>query len=147
MAAPEEINDSVVPTGVGRDGIPSIDTPSFADDSSAVAIDPGDPVFRVRIDGVQRAYPQSILIQHEIANDTVAGTPIAVTYCPLTGTAQAFERGETSFGVSGTLVNSHILMLDRATNSQWPQMLATRIGGGGGAQSSKNATSSGPALM
>jgi tetrahydromethanopterin S-methyltransferase subunit E len=33
-----------------------------------------------------RAYPQLVLVWHEIVNDTVAGEPLAVTYCPLTGT-------------------------------------------------------------
>ncbi len=29
-------------------------------------------------------------------NDTIAGDPVAVTYCPLTGTAQGFDLGQSS---------------------------------------------------
>ena len=66
---------------------------------------------------------------HEIANDTIGGDPIAITYCPLTGTAQAFDRGETTFGVSGRLINSNLLMYDRGTGSLWPQITAQAIEG------------------
>ncbi len=70
-----------------------------------------------------------MLVYHEIVNDAVGGTPVSVTYCPLTGTAQGFERGETTFGVSGDLLNSNLVMYDRGTDSRWPQMLATAIEG------------------
>ncbi|WP_066416656.1 DUF3179 domain-containing protein [Halorubrum aethiopicum] len=114
--------------GVGQDGIPSIDDPAFAPigETSLVA---DAPVFGVVRGGEAKAYPQHVLVHHEIVNDTVGGDRVAVTYCPLTGTAQGFERGETTFGVSGRLVNSNLIMYDRATESWWPQMLATAIDG------------------
>jgi hypothetical protein len=36
-------------------------------------------------------------------------------------------RGETSFGVSGRLVNNNLIMYDRATQRWWPQVLATSL--------------------
>ncbi|TKX42508.1 MULTISPECIES: DUF3179 domain-containing protein [unclassified Halorubrum] len=114
--------------GVGKDGIPSVDDPQFRPIADAdLAAD--EPVFGVVRDGEARAYPRRILSHHEIVNDEIAGEPIAVTYCPLTGTAQGFRRGATTFGVSGRLVNSNLIMYDRATDSWWPQMLATAIDG------------------
>ena len=115
--------------GPPKDGIPSIDEPSFAGADGADFLDDGDPVFGVARDGAIKAYPQKILVQHEIVNDTLSGDPVAVTYCPLTGTVQGFERGETTFGVSGRLINNNLVMYDRETEAWWPQVLATSIPG------------------
>ena len=114
--------------GPGVDGIPSVDDPEFQPTAEA-DLDDGDPVFGVVRNGVAKAYPQSVLVFHEIVNDEIDGEPVAVTYCPLTGTAQGFERGETTFGVSGLLVNSNLLMYDRGTGTRWPQITATGIRG------------------
>ncbi|AHG02948.1 hypothetical protein HALDL1_04530 [Halobacterium sp. DL1] len=122
------LRSNVVSGGVPKDGIPSIDDPQFAS-ADDVDIPGGDPVFGVERGDDVRAYPQYILVHHEIVNDRIAGDPVAVTYCPLTGTAQGFERGETTFGVSGDLLNANLVMYDRGTDSRWPQMLATAIDG------------------
>ena len=112
--------------GPPKDGIPSIDDPIFETGDVAL-LDPGDPVFGLRHNGVAKAYPQKVLVSHEICNDTVGGDPVAVTYCPLTGTAMGFERGETTFGVSGRLLNNNLIMYDREHESWWPQVLASSI--------------------
>jgi len=103
-----------------KDGIPSVDDPSFDDGGG---VDDSDPVFGVEINGEARAYPQDVLAQHEIANDTVGGENVAVTYCPLTGTAIGYKRGGTTLGVSGDLVNSNLIMYDRETQTRYPQIL------------------------
>ena len=126
----ESFNQNVLSGGVSQDGIPSIDDPEFESvDEVDGRLDDGDPVFAVAVDGEARAYPQSILVWHEIVNDRVGGLDLAVTYCPLTGTAIGFERGGTEFGVSGRLVNSNLIMYDRAGESWWPQVLGTAIDG------------------
>ena len=109
--------------GVPKDGIPSIDDPSFdnvgyGDEN----LNPQDPVFGVERNGVAKAYPQYILVLHEIVNDTFDGEGVTVTYCPLTGSALGFQRGDAEFGVSGMLVNSNLIMYDRPTDSWWPQI-------------------------
>ena len=114
--------------GVPKDGIPPIDEPEFTEAEDA-DVPGGDPVFGVVRDGEAKAYPQYILVHHEIVNDVIGGDPVSVTYCPLTGTAQGFERGDTTFGVSGDLLNANLVMYDRGTDSRWPQMLATAIEG------------------
>ncbi|KTG11522.1 hypothetical protein AUR64_03185 [Haloprofundus marisrubri] len=124
----ESLRNNVVSGGVSKDGIPSIDRPVFSA-ADASSLGDGDPVFGLVRNGDARAYPQRVLVWHEIVNDSVGGDPVAVTYCPLTGTAQGFERGPAEFGVSGRLVNSNLVMYDRATDSRWPQMLATAIEG------------------
>ncbi|WP_255152780.1 DUF3179 domain-containing protein [Halorarius halobius] len=127
---PSSLREHAVSGGPPKDGIPSIDEPKFvsAEDVSG-QIKPDDPVFGLATEGTVKAYPQSILVLHEICNDIVDNTPVSVTYCPLTGTAMGFERGETMFGVSGRLVNNNLIMYDRATETWWPQVLATSIPG------------------
>lgn len=116
--------------GVGQDGIPAIDDPSIGEISEGdELIESGDIVFGVSRNGEYRAYPQHILVWHEIVNDELGGEPLSVTYCPLTGTAIGFERGSTTLGVSGQLVNSNLIMYDRATESWWPQVLGTAVRG------------------
>ena len=126
---PESIRDHAQSGGPGKDVIPSIDEPSFVDADAVDFLEPGDPVFGVERGGDVKAYPQKILVQHEIVNDTLDGDPVSVTYCPLTGTVQGFDRGETTFGVSGRLINSNLVMFDRETDTWWPQILATSIPG------------------
>lgn len=116
--------------GPPKDGIPSIDNPQFIDASEADAfLEADDVVFGVVRNGEARAYPQRILVWHEIVNDQIGGENVAVTYCPLTGTAMGFERGDTTLGVSGRLVNSNLIMYDRETESYFPQILGTAING------------------
>ncbi len=135
-AAPtlDELADNVVSGGPGKDGIPSIDRPQFVDASAAEFLREQDPVFGLIHRGEVRAYPQIILVWHEIVNDTLAGEPLTITYCPLTGSVVAFSgtsrEGEPfTFGTTGNLVNSNLLMYDRVTDSEWPQLLARAIDG------------------
>ena len=124
-----DLESVAVSGGPSKDGIPSIDDPSFVDAGAVDFLNPTDPVFGVALNGEIKAYPQKILVHHEIVNDQLGDHPVAVTYCPLTGTVQGFERGATTFGVSGRLINNNLIMYDRATETWWPQMLATSIPG------------------
>ena len=114
--------------GPPPDGIPSIDDPQFISAEEA-GLDPGDMVVGLEYGGVVRAYPHQILVAHEIVNHEIGGQNIAVTYCPLTATAQGFKTGSTTLGVSGRLINSNLVMYDRDTGSLWPQIAGTAIAG------------------
>ena len=111
--------------GPGKDGIPAIDRPKFAPVAATTFIKAGEPVLVVTIANQTHAYPYQIMIWHEIANDTVGGTPVAVTFCPLCGTGVAFDRSvggqTTTFGTTGNLRNSDLVMYDRATETWWQQ--------------------------
>jgi hypothetical protein len=118
---PADIAD-VIP----KDGIPALDDPVFEDPSGVEWIAPTEPVIAFELNGDARAYPLAIMTWHEIVNDTVGGVPVVITFCPLCNTAVAYERpvidGQvTTFGVSGKLIHSNLLMYDRATESLWPQ--------------------------
>lgn len=127
---PQAYADFMMSGGPGKDGIPSVDSPRFwSAERASEFLDDGDIVFGLIENDIVRAYPQRILVWHEIVNDVVGGTSFAVTYCPLTGTAIAFERGQTEFGVSGYLVNSNLIMYDRGSDTWFPQILAVGTSG------------------
>ncbi|MDA9789372.1 DUF3179 domain-containing protein [Amylibacter sp.] len=120
--------------GPPRDGIPAIDNPQMIRVDQSKNIPNREPVMVVELDGeTARAYPIRYLMWHEIANDTVGGTPIAVTFCPLCNSGIIFDRrvsGKTlTFGVSGKLRNSDMIMFDRETESWWQQYSGTGIVG------------------
>jgi hypothetical protein len=87
----------------------------------------------VEIDGVTRAYPIQILLWHEIVIDTLAGIPIAVTFCPLCNTSIVFDRRvdgvERRFGTSGLLRENDLIMFDHANESLWQQITGEAIVG------------------
>ena len=70
--------------GPPKDGIPAVTNPAMdsIEDASEWLSD-RSPVIAVEIEGEARAYPQAVLMWHEIANDEIAGVPIAVTFLPL----------------------------------------------------------------
>jgi hypothetical protein len=111
--------------GPGRDGIEAVDDPWVVPVAEAIFLEDDEPVFEVVIGGGARAYPLGILVLHEIVNDRVGGVPVVVTFCPLCNTALAFERrvrGRTlTFGTTGNLRNSDLVMYDRQTESWWQQ--------------------------
>ena len=125
--------DKIKGGGPPKDGIPSIDDPKFATLTGSSFLTHSDIVIGLEIDGEAKAYPLSILVWHEIVNDNVGGTPVAVTYCPLCFTNQVFERvldgQEVEFGTSGKLYNSNLVMYDRLTDSYWSQALGKAITG------------------
>ncbi|MGI9185145.1 MAG: DUF3179 domain-containing protein [Solirubrobacteraceae bacterium] len=120
--------------GPPRDGIPPIDHPK------PVSLAAGDgfltarePVIAVDVGGQARAYPEQILVWHEIVNDDLGGVPIAVSYCPLCNSALVFDRrvGDRAltFGTTGKLRDSDLVMWDRQTQSWWQQFTGTGLVG------------------
>lgn len=120
--------------GPSKDGIPAIDEPKFVSTRDASAwLKDNEPVILFQNNGDVRAYPMQILIWHEIVNDTVGGMPVAVTFCPLCNTSIVFDRtveGQaTTFGTTGRLRYSDLVMYDRATESWWQQATGLAIVG------------------
>jgi hypothetical protein len=127
--------------GPPRDGIPPIDAPSYVSQAEADTwLAPEEPVIAVALkqdDGsvVARAYPLQILLWHEIVNDTLGETPVAVTFCPLCYTAVAYDRrlepdgAVYDFGTTGNLRHSDLVMWDRQTESWWQQFSGDAIVG------------------
>jgi len=149
----------LVASGNHRDFLPPLDQPRTAPGREVLEINRAergkylvttDRVIGVEIEGVARAYPLRLLNAHEVCNDELAGVPIAVTYSPLCDSVLVFDRRVTlpdgaertlSFGVSGLLLDSNLLLYDRdepatpaggATSlprSLWSQLLGRAITG------------------
>lgn len=126
---------------IDPDAIPSIDNPVFAPtydgtpEDQMIVVDPN------RLPGLPsrppRAYPVAYLDFHEIVNDTFADIPVAVTWCPLCGSAAVYDRREAvngeplalEFGVSGKLAADNLVLYDRETDSEWKQTTGECLSG------------------
>jgi hypothetical protein len=120
--------------GPQRDGIPPIDHPNVVPIAKMDrALDGRAPVMVVRQGSAARAYPLEILVWHEIVNDVLGGRPIAVTYCPLCNSGLVFDRRvrgrSLTFGTTGNLRNSDLVMWDRQTQSWWQQFTGDAVVG------------------
>ncbi len=125
--------DEVFDGGPGKDGIPALTMPLFIPASEAIYLAEDDLVLGYKDGSTIRAYPHPILDWHEIANDKVNDFAFAVHYCPLTGTGMGWNRTingtETTFGVSGLLYNSNLILYDRETDSNWSQIMLRAVQG------------------
>lgn len=134
-----DLADSIVPQnqifqgGPPRDGIPSIDNPKFLKPNEADFMKPKELVLGVVVGNQAKAYPIHILNWHEIVNDKTGSDHFVVSYCPLCGTGMVFsaklEGSLMTFGVSGLLYNSDVLLYDRQTGSLWSQVMRKSISG------------------
>lgn len=134
-----EVSDALVPAneifwgGVRRDGIPAIDEPNFVSPDKAIFLRDWDRVLGVFHNGIAKAYPIKIMEKHEVVNDKFDGQAVTVTYCPLCFSGMTFDTqgkyGHLSFGVSGLLYNSDVLLYDRQTESLWSQIRTQAISG------------------
>jgi len=121
--------------GPGKDGIPSIDNPKFIDISQTnpAFLNDSDLVIGTVNGSEAKAYPHVILDWHEVVNDKINEDFITINYCPLTGTAFGWESKangtKSSFGVSGLLYNTNLILYDRNTDSNWSQLRLQCVNG------------------
>ncbi len=119
--------------GPPRDGIPAIDRPRFVSAGDANFLSGTDRVLGIDRNGIRKAYAVKILNYHEIVNDRFGEDAVVVSYCPLCGTGMAFlvaaDGPARSFGVSGLLYNSDVLLYDRETDSLWSQLMKQAVAG------------------
>ena len=119
--------------GPGKDGIAAISNPKFIPIEEVSFLLESDLIIGIQTGDFVRAFPHPILDQHEIANHTIENTSFALTYCPLTGSGIAWDTSEftldRTFGVSGLLYNSNLILYDRETDSNWSQMLNLCVNG------------------
>ena len=117
--------------GPGKDGIPAIHHPKFisADAADQNLLKAEDRVLGLVHQGKARAYPIKILNWHEIVNDRIG----VITYCPLCGTGMVFatqvQGRKLTFGVSGLLYQSDMLLYDHQTESLWSQIKSEAVTG------------------
>jgi hypothetical protein len=125
----EEVRDG----GVGRDGIPSIDNPTYSAATEQEVVLDDELVTGTLINGIPVAFPHKILDYHEIVNAEHGDFAYALSFCPLTGTSIIYPRdingSKTTFGVSGLLFNSNLILYDRRSESLWSQMMLQSVNG------------------
>lgn len=132
----DQIYRGLISGGPPKDGIPAIRNPKYIprDEADRVLRD-GDVVFGVDYGGVAKAFPQNILNWHEVVSDRIGGTTLNITFCPLTGSAVGYigksrdNDEDLSFGVSGSLYNSNLVMYDHQSDGRWPQILGVGLNG------------------
>lgn len=127
--------DEIYDGGPGKDGIPAILLPKFisAKEADRTFLKNDDRVLGLIYRGKAKAYPIKILNWHEIVNDRIGGVSRVVTYCPLCGTGMVFDtkvKGrKLTFGVSGLLYQSDMLLYDHQTESLWSQIKSEAVTG------------------
>ncbi|NCS71968.1 MAG: DUF3179 domain-containing protein [Candidatus Magasanikbacteria bacterium] len=125
--------EKILAGGPEKDGIPSLDNPTFTSIKKATDIQDDGMGIAISVGDTYRFYPFQILVWHEIVNDVIEDQHILVTYCPLGGTGIVFDpkvNGTyTTFGTSGKLYQSNLVMYDTQTNSYWSQILGEAIVG------------------
>lgn len=103
-----------------RGCIPALDRPAVTDAAGGAWYPDGDLVFGVVINGEARAYPKHIMEVHEMINDTLGGRTIAIPYCTLCRSAQAYFTDDVAgfkplLRTSGLLSRSNKFMYDVST--------------------------------
>ncbi|MBQ4133526.1 MAG: DUF3179 domain-containing protein [Desulfovibrionaceae bacterium] len=134
-----ELREAIVDTGLPRDSAPALVRPNYMSVSDAsLSMDDAEVVFLAPFfpDGVMRIYPQRIMVWHEVINeffDESNEKPVAITYCPITGSLAAYNlhagRRPISLGVSGELLNNNSVLYDHYSGSLWPQITGQAIDG------------------
>ncbi len=91
-----------------------------------------DLVVGITIEGQSRAYPLHVLHVHEIINDVLGETPIAVTWHWPSGHVAVYSRsvlgGEMQFANSGLAGNGGLLMYNKVEEVGGEQLFSTLLG-------------------
>lgn len=102
--------------------IPAADNPKVSPAAEATWLDDDAVVFGIAVNGEYRAYPRRIMEVREMVNDTLGGRDLAIPYCTLCGSAQAYFTDRLPAGVkrpilrtSGLLIRSNKVMYDLRT--------------------------------
>lgn len=120
--------------------IPALNDPAVTDASAGDWYPDEAIVFGVEVNGAVRAYPKHQMEVHEMVNDTLGGRRIAIVYCTLCGSAQAFftdalpEGIETPTGnlelrTSGLLSRSNKVMFEYHTDSYFDTFRGRAVSG------------------
>lgn len=127
----DELNTNIL-TLLSKDSIPPLENPEYIKIDDVLFLEDSDKVFILEAEESVYMFPQKIMVWHEIVNEVIDGEAISITYCPLTGSAIGYEgnvggHSNNTYGTSGSLVNSNLVMYDRETDSFIPQILGVAI--------------------
>lgn len=105
-----------------RGCIPALDQPAITNAEGGSWYPDADLVFGIVVGRQARAYPKNIMEVHEMVNDTLGGRNIAIPYCTLCLSAQAYFTDNVDgfrplLRTSGLLSRSNKFMYDITTFS------------------------------
>lgn len=136
------IDDRLIGDGerCSRGCIPALDDPSVTAAAGGDWYPDDSFVFGIEVNGEFRAYPKNMMEVHEMVNDTLGGRRIAIPYCTLCGSAQAYLTDELPTGTiegdelplmrtSGLLIRSNKMMFELRTLSLVDTFLGTATSG------------------
>ncbi len=137
--SPQQLKDyeELTQGELARESPPALERPQFipAHDAS-LYLDRSEPVFLLENPpdaGEPLVFPQKILVHHGIVNLRLAGVRFSVTYSPLSGSVACWlgkiDMFDTTFGPTGQLLNSVMLMYDRSTLTSWMQHTGVALTG------------------
>lgn len=116
--------------------IPAADNPKVSAAAEATWLDDAAVIFGISVNGEYRAYPRRIMEVREMVNDTLGGRDLAIPYCTLCGSAQAYFTDGMPAGVrrpilrtSGLLIRSNKVMYDVRTFSVFDTFLGRALTG------------------
>ncbi len=136
--------EEVVWGGVRVGGIPALVNPATLAVEEAKYLRDDELVFGAAVEGEYRAYPLRIMDWHELINDTIAGRPVALSYCTLCRSGILYDTRKPGgqkpggqepgdehfvFGTSGVLYRSNKLMIDEETLSLWSNLTGEPVVG------------------
>ncbi len=125
-----------VRAGCPRGCIPALDDPVVTDGAGGDWYPDERIVFGITINGESRAYPKHQMETHEMVNDTLGGRRIAIPYCTLCGSAQAYFTDSVPDSVttpvlrtSGLLSRSNKVMYDLVSKSVFDTFTGEALSG------------------
>jgi hypothetical protein len=124
------------PQPCARGCIPALDDPAVTSAEHASWYPDEGIVFGVVVGDEARAYPKHMMEVHEMVNDTLGGRRIAIPYCTLCGSAQAYFTDDLPgreepivLRTSGLLARSNKVMYELTTFSVFDTFLGVAVSG------------------
>ncbi|ARS88981.1 DUF3179 domain-containing (seleno)protein [Natrarchaeobaculum aegyptiacum] len=104
-----------------------------AEEADEAYLEPDDTIFGFTVEETAYAVPRWVLFPHELANLTVRGTALSLTYCTLCNAPILYDRrvGDRTltFSSTGMLLAGNKVMFDEETESLWSQHSGVPIAG------------------
>ena len=143
------LQEQGVDDGVVRDAVPAVQLTTTGLDASLVrqvrspkfvsvgqgssGLNPAGSGIVVRQGTLVRFYPYQIMRLHEVVEDTVGATALAVTFCELCNVGAVYERTidgqQLHFRVSNKLDGYDLLLEDEQTGTVWSQVTGQALQG------------------
>ena len=118
--------------------VPVLDHPKHVPAAEARDLKDKHVVFGLAVGGEARAYPERILVWHELTRDRLGETELTIVSDPLCGTVTSWASGwggeDLTFGVTELVYRSNRLMYDKEGVSLWSTLDGHPVSGSLAAQ-------------